>query len=99
MQKGLPQKRNLGKNTPKYLLTGWLKSLPVSAGVVSPIFVHNFLESFIGGGVPEDHIVEMAFELFDNMEFGEPKPFFSWITERISDDRKYYILLDKVQML
>lgn len=58
-----------------------------------------FKNHLLAEGVPEDHILEMAFDLFENIEYREPKLFFSWITERISRDGIYYILLDEVQML
>ena len=48
-------------------------------------------------GVKGDHIIEMAFDLYDNIEYRDPKIFYPWITEQLKDDDKYYILLDEVQ--
>ena len=48
-------------------------------------------------GVKGDHIIEMAFDLYDNIEYRDPQIFYPWITEQLKDDDKYYILLDEVQ--
>lgn len=32
-----------------------------------------FKEYLLGNGVEKDHIIEMAFDLFDNMEYRDPK--------------------------
>ncbi len=58
-----------------------------------------FKKYLLEDGVSEDHIIEMAFDLYDNIEFRDPKVFYPWITEQLKDDEKYYILLDEVQML
>ncbi|MCM1327163.1 MAG: ATP-binding protein [Lachnoclostridium sp.] len=58
-----------------------------------------FKNALLADGVPTDHIIEMAFDLFDNMEYRDPKVFYPWIKEQLKDDGKYYILLDEVQML
>ena len=53
----------------------------------------------IENGVDEDHIVEMAFDLFDNIDYRDPKRFYPWAKEQIKDDGQYYFLLDEVQLL
>src|SRR5574344_79745 len=50
-------------------------------------------------GVNEDHIIEMAFDLYENIEYRNPKNFYPWIIEQLKDEDKYYILLDEVQLL
>ena len=50
-------------------------------------------------GVDEDHIVEMAFDLFDNVDYRDPKKFYTWAKGQIKDDGQYYFLLDEVQLL
>ncbi|MCD8223722.1 MAG: ATP-binding protein [Clostridiales bacterium] len=50
-------------------------------------------------GVEEDHIIEMAFDLYDNIDFRDPKVFYPWAKKQIKDKAKYYFLLDEVQML
>ena len=53
----------------------------------------------IENGVDEDHIVEMAFDLFDNVDYRDPKKFYTWAKGQIKDDGQYYFLLDEVQLL
>lgn len=59
------------------------------------LFKNYLLES----GVDKEHIIEMAFDLFDNMEYRNPKVFYPWVKEQLKDEGKYYFLLDEVQML
>lgn len=59
------------------------------------LFKKHLLES----GVCEDHIIEMAFDLFDNIEFRDPQKFYPWAKEQVKDENKYYFLLDEVQLL
>lgn len=58
-----------------------------------------FKNHLLNEGVPHDHIIEMAFDLFENLEYQDPKVFYPWINEQIKDDGWYYILLDEVQLL
>lgn len=58
-----------------------------------------FKEYLLAEGVEEDHIIEMAFDLFDYMEFRDPEVFYPWAKEQIKDDKTYYFLLDEVQLL
>lgn len=58
-----------------------------------------FKNHLLNEGVPHDHIIEMAFDLFENLEYQDPKVFYPWINEQIKDDERYYILLDEVQLL
>ena len=59
------------------------------------IFKNYLLDS----GVDESHIIEMAFDLFDNIEFRDPKKFYPWAKVQIKDEETYYFLLDEVQLL
>ena len=58
-----------------------------------------FKKYLLEQGIPEDHIIEMAFDLYDNIEFRDPKVFYPWVKEQLQDGEKYFILLDEVQML
>lgn len=58
-----------------------------------------FKKHLLGNGVDESHIIEMAFDLFDYIDYRDPKVFYSWAKEQIRDDRVYYFLLDEVQLL
>ena len=58
--------------------------------LLNTLFKNYLLES----GVEKDHISEMAFDLYDNIEYRDPKVFYPWMKEQIKDDQVYYILLD-----
>ncbi len=58
-----------------------------------------FKNHLIKSGVDENHIIEMAFDLYDNIEYRNPKIFYPWSIEQLKDGEKYYFLLDEVQML
>lgn len=59
------------------------------------LFKNHLLEN----GVDEKHIIEMSFDLFDNIEYRNPKIFYPWAKEQLKDNEKYYFLLDEVQLL
>ncbi len=59
------------------------------------LFKKHLLES----GVDENHIIEMAFDLYDNIEYRDPKVFYPWAKEKLEDGETYYFLLDEVQLL
>lgn len=58
-----------------------------------------FKKYLLEQGVAEDHIIEMAFDLYDNIEFRDPKLFYPWAKEQLKNEGKYYFLLDEVQLL
>ncbi len=59
------------------------------------LFKRHLLES----GVDESHIIEMAFDLFDYIDYRDPRVFYPWAKEQLKDEKTYYVLLDEVQML
>lgn len=50
-------------------------------------------------GIDEDHIIEVAFDSFENKKLRDPNVLYPYIKEKIADDKMYYILLDEVQLL
>lgn len=58
-----------------------------------------FKNHLLQEGIDEDHIIEMAFDLYENIEYQNSKVFFPWIQSRIKDDGQYFILLDEVQLM
>lgn len=50
-------------------------------------------------GVDKEHIIDMAFDDFANRQYRDPDKFYQYVKSLIKDGRKYYILLDEVQML
>ncbi len=49
--------------------------------------------------IPGDHIIEMAFDLYENKRFRDPEVFYPYIKRQIKDEKMHYILLDEVQLL
>lgn len=58
-----------------------------------------FREHLASEQVPDDHIIEMAFDLYENKKYRDPKVFYPYLKERIADQDRYYVLLDEVQLL
>ena len=58
-----------------------------------------FKKHLIQSGVDESHIIEIAFDLFDYIDYRDPKIFYPWAKEQLKDEEKYYFLLDEVQLL
>lgn len=58
-----------------------------------------FKKHLIESGVEESHIIEMAFDLYDNIEYRDAKVFYPWAKSQLKDGEMYYFLLDEVQML
>lgn len=53
----------------------------------------------INQNVEPSHIIEMAFDSFENKKYRDPEVFFPYVKSLIKDSRIYYILLDEVQLL
>lgn len=58
-----------------------------------------FREHLRNDHVPDDHIIEMAFDAYENKKYQDAEVFFPYLTERINDQEQYYVLLDEVQLL
>ena len=65
----------------------------------SYLLFNLFKEYLTKEGVAENHIIEIAFDSFENKKYRDPEALFPYLMEKISDDEKYYVLLDEVQML
>lgn len=50
-------------------------------------------------GVSENHIIEIAFDSFENKRFRDPEVFYPYLKKLILDEEMYYVLLDEVQLL
>ena len=57
---------------------------------------HDYLKS---ENISDDHIIEIAFDLFENIKYRNPEMLLPHIKEQIKDDEMYYVLLDEVQLL
>ena len=58
-----------------------------------------FKEHLLSEGVDEAHIIEIAFDAFENKKFRDPDVLYPYLKEQIKDDAVYYVLLDEVQLL
>ncbi len=58
-----------------------------------------FKKYLLENGVSEDHIIEIAFDTFENKKYRDPELLYPYIKQHLADERMYYILLDEVQML
>ena len=58
-----------------------------------------FREHLLESGVDEAHIIEMAFDTFENKKYRDPEFMYPHVKKQLLDDKMYYILLDEVQLL
>ena len=65
----------------------------------SYLLFNLFKEYLVNEGVNENHIIEIAFDSFENRKYRDPKVLFPYLMEKIADNEMYYVLLDEVQML
>lgn len=63
--------------------------------LIFTLFKNHLLES----GVDESHIIELAFDSFENKKYRDPEMLYPFIKEQLIDDKMYYVLLDEVQLL
>ena len=65
----------------------------------SYLLFNLFKDHLVKMHVPDDHIIEMAFDAYENKSYRNPEIFFPYLMEQINDSETYYVLLDEVQML
>ncbi|MGP1349690.1 MAG: ATP-binding protein [Stomatobaculum sp.] len=58
-----------------------------------------YKEYLINSGVNPNHIIEIALDGIESEDLRKPETCYTYIKERITDNEKYYILLDEVQFL
>lgn len=58
-----------------------------------------FKEYLLKEGVDEKHIIEIAFDTFENKHLRNPYVLYPYLKEQIKDESMYYVLLDEVQLL
>lgn len=46
-----------------------------------------------------EHIIEIAFDSFENKKFRDPEVLYPYMKEQMQDEDMYYVLLDEVQLL
>ena len=65
----------------------------------SYLLFNLFKEYLLSEGVDKKHIIEIAFDAFENKRFQDPYVLMPHLKEQIADDEMYYVLLDEVQLL
>lgn len=58
-----------------------------------------FKKHLLSEGVAEDHIIQIAFDTFENKKYCNPDVLYPYLKDQIKDDSVYYVLLDEVQLL
>lgn len=58
-----------------------------------------FKNYLLQNGVAPNHILEMAFDSFENEKYCNPKRLYTYIKGHLVDKQPYYLLFDEVQML
>ena len=65
----------------------------------SYLLFNLFKDYLLSEGVEESHIIEIAFDAYENKQFRDPDVLYPYLKEQIKDDGMYYVLLDEVQLL
>ena len=58
-----------------------------------------FKQHLLEQGVKEGHIIEIAFDSFENRAYRDPEILYPYLKGKITEKEDYYILLDEVQLL
>lgn len=58
-----------------------------------------FKKYLLNEGIPESHIIEIAFDSFENKKYRDPEVLYPYIKSLLKDNDMYYIFLDEVQLL
>ena len=65
----------------------------------SYLLFNLFKEHLLSEGVDKKHVIEIAFDAFENKRFQDPYVLMPYLKEQIADNEMYYVLLDEVQLL
>ncbi len=65
----------------------------------SYLLFNLFKENLYSLGVDKKHIIEIAFDAFENKQFQDPYVLMKYLKEQITSDGMYYVLFDEVQLL
>ncbi len=57
---------------------------------------HNYLKST---GVNDDHMIEIALDDRANIKYRDPDRILTYIKDRITDSKQYFVMIDEVQMI
>ncbi len=65
----------------------------------SYLLFHLFKAHLLEEGIEQSHIIEIAFDAFENKQYQDPYVLMPYLKKQIQDSSMYYILLDEVQLL
>ena len=65
----------------------------------SYLLFNLFKDHLLEEGTDEQHIIEIAFDSFENKRFRDPDVLYPYLKELTKGDGMYYVLLDEVQLL
>mgnify|MGYP000795513279 FL=1 len=65
----------------------------------SYLLFNLFKDYLLSEGIEENHIIEIAFDAYENKQFRDPDVLYPYLKGQIKDDGMYYVLLDEVQLL
>lgn len=65
----------------------------------SYLLFNLFKDYLVAERTDEQHIIEIAFDSFENKRFRDPDVLYPYLKDKICDDGMYYVLLDEVQLL
>ena len=65
----------------------------------SYLLFNLFKDYLLSEGIEENHIIEIAFDAYENKQFRDPDVLYPYLKKQIKDDGMYYVLLDEVQLL
>lgn len=65
----------------------------------SYLLFNLFKEHLLEEGIDKSHIIEIAFDAFENKPYQDPYVLMPYLKEQIRDNEMYYILLDEIQLL
>ena len=65
----------------------------------SYLLFNLFKEHLLSEGVDKNHIIEIAFDAFENKQYQDPYVLMPYLKNQIADEGMYYVLLDEVQLL
>ena len=50
-----------------------------------------FKNHLLGEGVPQDHVIEMSFDLFENLAYQDPNVFYPWVKSQIKGSIQIFV--------
>ncbi len=65
----------------------------------SYLLFNLFKDYLLEQKVPDDHIIEMAFDSFENRQYRDPEILYPHLMRKIQNEEMYYVFLDEVQLL